>query len=211
MTTTRPEETAKRIRLSPEERRAQLIGLGIEMLGERAIEDISISEIAAQAGISRGLLFHYFPTKQDYQFAVLQQAATGLLERIAPDPELSAFDMLRDSVGRYVNYADENRTTYLALLRGPSGMNPELSGMIDETRNAIVRLVLDVAPLADGDKADPRLALAVRGWIAFTEEITLSWLREESIARAELIDLLVESLPALTISINPALAAALRY
>ncbi|WP_040791838.1 TetR/AcrR family transcriptional regulator [Nocardia paucivorans] len=210
MTTTRPEETAKRIRLSPEERRAQLIELGLEMLGDRAIEDISISEIANRAGISRGLLFHYFPTKQDYQLAVLRRAAAGLLHRIAPDPESGAFEMLRDSVGRYVDYAAENRTTYLALLRGPSSVNPELSGMIDETRNAIVRLILDVAPIADEDKADPRLALAVRGWIAFTEEITLSWLRGESITRAELLDLLVESLLSLTISINPALAAALR-
>lgn len=203
-------ETAKRVRLSPDQRRAQLIELGVKMLGERAIEDISISEIAAEAGISRGLLFHYFPTKQDFQLEVVRHANAELLMRVVPDPTLGLFDMLRDSVSRYIDYVSENRTSYLALLRGPASSSPDLVALVEQTRNAIVDLILTQVPMTPEERDHPRLVLAVRGWIAFTEESTLSWLRTETITRDELIDLLVESLLALSMAVNPALAAALR-
>ncbi|TLF75938.1 TetR/AcrR family transcriptional regulator [Nocardia cyriacigeorgica] len=207
---TSPGETAKRVRLSPDQRRAQLIELGVKMLGERAIEDISVSEIAAQAGISRGLLFHYFPTKQDFQLEVVRHANAELLMRVAPDPDLGLFDMLRDSVSRYIDYVSENRTSYLALLRGPASSSPDLVALVEQTRNAIVDIILTQVPMSPEERDHPRLVLAVRGWIAFTEESTLSWLRNETITRDELIELLVESLLALSMAVNPALAAALR-
>ncbi|MFQ6230351.1 TetR/AcrR family transcriptional regulator [Nocardia sp. NPDC002869] len=207
---TSPEAPAKRVRLSPDERKTQLITLGVKMLGERAIEDISVSEIAAQAGISRGLLFHYFPTKQDFQLEVVRHANAELLARVVPDPTLSLFDMLRDSVGRYIDYVSENRTSYLALLRGPTSSSPELAAMVEQTRQAIVDIILTQVPLSPEEREQPRLLLVVRGWVAFTEETTLSWLRGEPISRDELIELLVESLLALSMAVNPALAAALR-
>ncbi|MEV0111412.1 TetR/AcrR family transcriptional regulator [Nocardia sp. NPDC050799] len=207
---TSPEAPAKRVRLSPDERKTQLITLGVKMLGERAIEDISVSEIAAQAGISRGLLFHYFPTKQDFQLEVVRHANAELLARVVPDPTLSLFDMLRDSVGRYIDYVSENRTSYLALLRGPTSSSPELAAMVEQTRHAIVDIILTQVPLSPEEREQPRLVLVVRGWVAFTEETTLSWLRGESISRDELIELLVESLLSLSMAVNPALAAALR-
>ncbi|MEU1524379.1 TetR/AcrR family transcriptional regulator [Nocardia rhamnosiphila] len=207
---TSPEAPAKRVRLSPDERKTQLITLGVKMLGERAIEDISVSEIAAQAGISRGLLFHYFPTKQDFQLEVIRHANAELLARVVPDPTLSLVDMLRDSVGRYIDYVSENRTSYLALLRGPTSSGPELAAMVEQTRHAIVDIILTQVPLSPEEREQPRLILVVRGWVAFTEETTLSWLRGESISRDELIELLVESLLALAMAVNPALAAALR-
>ncbi|QIS15325.1 TetR/AcrR family transcriptional regulator [Nocardia arthritidis] len=202
-------ENGRRVRLSPEERRLQLITLGVEMLGDRALEDISISEIAEQAGISRGLLFHYFPTKQDFQLAIVQHANGQLLERIAPDRSLPIPEMLRDSIARYVDYVGENRAPYTALLRGPASTSPELLGLVDQTRDTIIGIILTEAPVsASADQ--PRLKLAMRGWIAFVEETTLTWLRSEPIPRASLIDLLVESLLALALSLNPELAAALR-
>lgn len=207
---TSPEAPAKRVRLSPDERKTQLITIGVKMLGERAIDDISVSEIADRAGISRGLLFHYFPTKQDFQLEVVRHANAELLARVVPDPTLSLFDMLRDSVGRYIDYVSENRTSYLALLRGPASSSPELAGMVEQTRHAIVDIILTQVPLSPEEREQPRLVLVVRGWVAFTEETTLSWLRGESISRDELIELLVESLLALSMAVNPALAAALR-
>lgn len=210
MRRTSSEETTKRVRLSPQERRTQLIELGLEMLGERSIDDISVGEIAEQAGISRGLLFHYFPSKQDFQLEVARHANADLLERITPDPELGLPGMLRDSISRYVDYISENRTSYYALLRSPTGLSPELAALVDASRNSIVRIILDAAPLPPEERDHPRLLLLIRGWIAFTEETALSWLRTEMISRAELVDLLVESLLALATTVNPALAAAFR-
>ncbi|MEV5833755.1 TetR/AcrR family transcriptional regulator [Nocardia sp. NPDC052112] len=203
-------ETVKRTRLSPEERRLQLITLGAKMLGDRAIEDISITEIAEAAGISRGLLFHYFPTKQDFQLAIVRHANAELLERIAPDRTLGVLEMLRDSIERYIEYVGENRNSYVSLLRGPASVSAEVLPLVDQTRNVIIDIILTEVPVDIPDIDRPRLILAMRGWIAFVEETTLTWLRHEIITREQLVDLLVESLLALALSLNPALAAALR-
>ncbi|MEV6322650.1 TetR/AcrR family transcriptional regulator [Nocardia sp. NPDC051787] len=204
------DETAKRTRLSPDERREQLITLGAKMLAERAIEDISVSEIAAQAGISRGLLFHYFPTKQDFLLAIARHANAELLVRVAPDRALGVSGMLRDSMERYIDYVSENRTSYLALLRGPTSVSPDLAALVDLTRDAIIGIILAEVPVPISDADHPRLMLAMRGWIAFVEETTLTWLRTEPISREQHIDLLVESLIAIAYSVDPALSAALR-
>ncbi len=195
------------MRLSPEERRNQLITLGTRMLREQALEDISISEIAAQAGISRGLLFHYFSSKQEFQLAIVANANTELLARTAPDRNLALGAMLHDAVRRYVDYVAENRTSYLALLRRPAGT--ELMTLVDATRAAMATRILAELPLPADDPARPRLALAVRGWIAFVEEVTLSWLTTETITREQLIDMLVDSLPGL--AAHPTLSAALGH
>ncbi|MFI9410939.1 TetR/AcrR family transcriptional regulator [Nocardia gamkensis] len=200
----------KRTRLSPDERREQLITLGAKMLGERSIDDISVSEIAAQAGISRGLLFHYFPTKQDFQLAIVRHANAELIERVMPDRSLGLFEMLRDSIERYIEYVTENRTSYLALLRGPTSVSPELAPLVDQTRDAIIGIILAETPVPVAEADHPRLMLAMRGWIAFVEESTLTWLRSEPISREQLVDLLVESLIAIAFSVDPALASALR-
>ncbi|WP_067464033.1 TetR/AcrR family transcriptional regulator [Nocardia amamiensis] len=204
------DETAKRTRLSPDERREQLLTLGAKMLGERTIDEISVSEIAARAGISRGLLFHYFPTKHDFLLAIVRHANAELLERVAPDRTLGISGMLRDSMERYIDYVSENRTAYLALLRGPTSVSPDLAAMVDLTRDAIIGIILAEVPVPVSEADHPRLMLAMRGWIAFVEETTLTWLRTEPISREQHIDLLVESLIAIAFSVDPALAAALR-
>lgn len=149
------DEAVKRVRLSPEDRRQQLITLGARMLRERALEDVSIGEIAKQAGISRGLLFHYFPTKGDFHLAIIQHANSQLLERTAPDPTLGTYDMLRDSLERYVDYVTENRTSYLALLRGPASASPELVAMVDAHRRAQVDRILTAAPSPRTPRTSP--------------------------------------------------------
>jgi AcrR family transcriptional regulator len=70
-----------RTRLDPDARRAQLVALGLRMLSTRPLDKVAIDDIAAEAGISRGLLFHYFPTKRDFHVAVARAAAADLLAR----------------------------------------------------------------------------------------------------------------------------------
>ncbi|MFD6388966.1 TetR/AcrR family transcriptional regulator [Nocardia sp. NPDC055053] len=198
----------KRVRLSPEERRLQLITLGAEMLAERSLEDISVDDIAKQAGISRGLLFHYFASKQEFHEAIARYVIEEFYTAIAPNRELSLFDMLRDSIERFVDYVTERSASYRSVLRGPASVTPEMSGYVDSTRSIIADLIVSELPLPPADPDLARLTLAIRGWIAFVEETILTWMIEKPVTREQLVDLLVESLPALALS--PALIAALQ-
>lgn len=192
-------DAVKRVRLSPEERRAQLIDLGVRMLAERPLEQISVEDIADQAGVSRGLLFHYFASKHDFHVAIVRHTSTEMLARTAPDLELPAIDMLRDVMASYVDYVTENRDTYVSLLRGTASGDPAMREVFESTRAEMARRVVEQLPNL-GIEPDARIALSVRGWIAFVEEATITWLRTPEIPRDELIELLVAALPAVALS-----------
>lgn len=184
-----------RTRLDPDARRAQLVALGLRMLSTRPLDKVAIDDIAAEAGISRGLLFHYFPTKRDFHVAVARAAAADLLARTDIGGELPPIQRLRANVEAFVDHVTANRDAYIAFIRGSSGGDPQLLEVYEDTRRAFTDRVLDglglTAPYPD------RLRLAVRGWVAFTEEVTVDWLSRGSLDRDEVVDLIDEALLAL--------------
>ncbi|CBH47549.1 TetR family transcriptional regulator [Rhodococcus hoagii] len=196
-------DAVKRVRLSPEERRAQLIDLGVRMLADRPLEQISVEDIADQAGVSRGLLFHYFASKHDFHVAIVRHSSAEMLARTAPNLELPVIDMLRDVMAAYVDYVSENRDTYVSLLRGTASGDPAMREVFESTRAEMARRVVEQLPSL-GIEPDARIALSVRGWIAFVEEATITWLRGPEIPRDELIELLVTALPAVALSAGAA-------
>ncbi|HEY8545806.1 MAG TPA: TetR/AcrR family transcriptional regulator [Acidimicrobiales bacterium] len=167
-----------RTRLSPDARRAQLVELGLQMLSTRSLDTLVVEDIAAAAGISRGLLFHYFPSKRDYREAVVRAAAADFLDHVAPDPTLPLPERLRSAVAAFVDYVSANRDTYVALVRGASGGDPRLRAVFDETRSEVVTRVVDHLTDLSGTEPPRRVRLAVRGWVAFAEEVVLDWLSE---------------------------------
>lgn len=195
-------DVAKRTRLSPTERRAQLIELGSRMLAERPIEQISVEDIADQAGVSRGLLFHYFASKHDFHVEIVRHTSQVMLDRTAPEAGGDPMDTLRLVLSAYVDYVTENRTTYVSLLRGTASGDSEMRAVFEETRSAMSDRLLIHLP-AIGIERTSSIELAVRGWIAFVEEVTITWLRDPALTRDQLIDLNVAALPALAIAAAP--------
>ncbi|KJF21634.1 TetR/AcrR family transcriptional regulator [Rhodococcus sp. ACPA4] len=187
---------AKRTRLSPDERRAQLIDLGARMLAERPLEQISVEDIADQAGVSRGLLFHYFASKSEFHLAIVRHTSQQMLARTEPIETDDPIATLRSVLASYVDYVTENRTTYVSLLRGTASGDPHMREVFEQTRDVMAARTLDQLPTI-GLPRTPQVELAVRGWIAFVEEATISWLRSPAISREELIELTVNALPAL--------------
>lgn len=185
---------APRTRLDPDARRAQLVGLGLEMLSTRPLDKVAIDDIAAEAGISRGLLFHYFSTKRDFHVAVAQAAAQELLERTDPDPDLPMMRRVRAGVEAFVDHVTGNRDAYVAFIRGSSGGDPQLLRVYESTRAAFTDRVLDGLGMTT---APPRLRAAVRGWVAFTEEVTVDWLSQGDLDREQVVDLIEDALVAL--------------
>lgn len=180
-------------RLSREERRAQLIALGVEMIGASSFDDVSIDDVAEAAGISRSLLFHYFPTKRDFLVAVARAGAEELLAATATDPDRSAEEQLREGLERYLDYVAERRGAYLSLVRGASGGDPALQEVFDRTRQVMAERLLEGLGL-DWDAAPPLLRVAVRGWIAFVEEASVTWLGGEDVTRDDLVELNLSAL-----------------
>src|SRR5262249_47381912 len=70
----RAKEPRSRVRLDVDARRAQLVDLGLTEFGTRTYDEVSIDRIAQMAGISKGLLYHYFPTKRAFYVACVREA-----------------------------------------------------------------------------------------------------------------------------------------
>lgn len=196
----------KRTRLSPEARRAQLIELGVQMLADRPLDSVSVEEIAEQAGISRGLLFHYFASKQEFHVAIVRHTSEEMLAVTEPDPQLPPLEMLHASLTAYIDYVTDNRSGYVSLLRGTASGDPAMREIFEQTRTKMAERVLEQAPNI-GIERTPRAELAVRGWIAFVEETAISWLTDPKLTKDELLELVGQALPA--VALPPEIAAAL--
>jgi AcrR family transcriptional regulator len=182
-----------RRRLDADDRRRQLVELGLEMLSRQPREQVAVDRIAAVAGISRGLLFHYFPSKRDYHIAVVEAACARLLERTEPDAALEPQARLRRSLDAYLEFMEANQALYRSLIRGAAGADQRLEEIFQETRDAVVRRVLDYLQLPEPPEL---LRVSLLGWVGFVEDSTLDWLRRRTIGRAALVDLQVRLLDA---------------
>lgn len=162
-------------RMSREQRRAQLIELGVQAVTDASFDEVSVEQVADAAGISRGLLFHYFPTRRDFLVAIAEAGAQQLLDVTAPDPTLDPLAQLRVGMAAYIDFIVERRGAYVSLVRGAAGGDPAMADVVQRTRRTVVDRVLDGLGL---DTASPQLRIVLHGWIGFVEEATIAWLAE---------------------------------
>src|SRR5207248_2218486 len=148
-------ERGSRRRLSVDQRRAELLRIGMELFSTRAYEEIWVEEIAELAGISRGLLYHYFPTKRDFYVAVSRAAAAEAGEVSAPDPSLAPSEQLRWGIEAFVGYAEEHSQGFLTAWRGSLSGDPEVRAIGEESRERQAARIL--ATVADAEELPPLL------------------------------------------------------
>ena len=129
-------------RLSAEDRKKQLVKIGLMMLRTQPIHELSIDAIAGQAGISRGLLFHYFPSKRDYYVAVISAAGRRLLRVTKPDESLPPEEKLREMLMQFVAFISRRRTAYISFVRGAAGGDDYAVEVYDETRAGLTKRIL---------------------------------------------------------------------
>ncbi|MGW0546378.1 TetR/AcrR family transcriptional regulator [Streptomyces altiplanensis] len=187
--------TGVRRRMGVEERRQQLIGVALELFSRRSPDDVSIDEIAAAAGISRPLVYHYFPGKQNLYEAALRRAADELAARFTEPREGPLGARLLRVMGRFFDFVDDHGPGFSALMRGgPAAGSSTTNAMIDEVRRAAYEQI--VAHLGVTDPP-ARLAMVVRSWVSLAESTALIWLDGRQIPRAELELQLVHDFAAL--------------
>lgn len=187
--------TGARRRMGVEERREQLIGVALEQFSRRSPEEVSIDEIAEAAGISRPLVYHYFPGKQQLYEAALRRAADELSARFVEPREGPLGARLLRVMERFFDFVDEHGPGFSALMRGGPAIGSSRTGaMIDEVRQAAYEQILAHLGI---EAPPPRLALVVRSWISLAETTALLWLDGRQVPRAELERQLVHDFAAL--------------
>lgn len=187
--------------MRPDSRREQLLELGVRLLGTSSLDELSIDLLAEEAGISRGLLYHYFKNKQGFHHAVVRRAADDVVRVTAPRDEGTPLERLAGSLEAYVDYVAANYAGYASLVRGSASGDEEIRAIHEDTRAALTDRIFATAGEAGfaafGVRDTPAARLMVRGWSVLTEEVVLSWVREEDgIGKDELLSMLAAALPA---------------
>ncbi|MEZ0069799.1 AcrR family transcriptional regulator [Streptacidiphilus sp. MAP12-20] len=183
-----------RRRLSVEQRREQLIAVALEFFAHHAPEEVSIDDIAAAAGASRPLVYHYFPGKQGLYEEAIRRAGRQMAALFEEPKHGPLSERLHRVMGRYLDFVDAHGPGFAALLRnGSAASSPGTGAVIDQVRHAAELAVLSHLGLMD---PSPRIRLAVRTWIGNAEITALAWLqdqqREKRLHRDELQLMLVQ-------------------
>ena len=201
-------------RLAPAQRRAQLVEIGVQLVSESSFDAVSVDDVAREAGISRGLLFHYFPTKRDFQVAVAEAAVEEFLAVIQPSAQLPPEEQLRAGLTAFVDYVATHREAFLSLVRGAGGGDRELRAVVDRAHDEVVDAVLATMQEVLGVEETPLLRTMIHGAIAFAEEAAVRWLTDGGSTREELLSALEQlTLHAVVVTVEeqhapPAVASA---
>ncbi|MER7956117.1 TetR/AcrR family transcriptional regulator [Streptomyces sp. NPDC096030] len=184
-------------RLSVEERRVQLLAAALTLFAHRAPDEVSLDDVAEAAGVSRPLVYRYFPGgKQQLYEAALRSSADELELCFAEPQNGPPTERLSRVLDRYLAFVDEHDAGFSALLQGGSvAETSRTTAIVDEVRRAAAEQILVHLGV---DRPGPRLRMMVRTWIAAVEAASLIWLDEgKQPAAGELRDWLVDHLVAL--------------
>ncbi|MGY0071450.1 TetR/AcrR family transcriptional regulator [Streptomyces sp. QTS137] len=187
-----------RRRLSTEERREQLLSAGARLFSESPYDDVWIEQVAEIAGVSRGLLYHYFPTKRDFFAAVVQRESDRMLRMTAAVPGTPVREQLASGLDTYLEYVATHTHGYRAFHRADAAGDLAVRRVHQRALAAQERQILaalegdpEFGPVL-GRRPDARLA--VRGWLAFTTAVCLEWLRGCELSREQVRDLCARAL-----------------
>ncbi len=169
----------------------------MDLLGRHGIDHVSIERIASAAGVSKGLLYHYFPTKDEFLLAVLARSQGEVDEHFQRDPELSPLEQFDQNLEGFLRFVDERAAGYLDVATA-RGREPRVQQMVASRRSQrIDELVALAAALEGRPREQVRTAVleaALDGWLGYSEGVILRWLRERKVTREQVHALLRQAL-----------------
>jgi AcrR family transcriptional regulator len=161
----------------------------MRLFAEKAYDAVSFDEVATWAGVSKGLLYHYFADKRGYYLATTEAVAERLLAATEPPAEGPVEAALAAALGGFLDFVDAEGPLFRALVRGGIGSDPESGAIVERVRATSIARLRARAGL-DGPLA-PLERARLYGWIGHVEAVCLDWLEHRDLPREAIVDLLV--------------------
>jgi len=176
--------------LSVEDRRSELVAACLRLIGTRPWDEVTMSDVAKEAGASKPLLYHYFSTKIDLYRATVRSTADELREVTRPDPRLPIGPRMRAALDAHLEWIEENSLAYRAIVQGGISSDNEVLAIVDESRNETVLRLAVAFGFADPSPAE---RIALRGWVGYLESASLEWLKTTAVTRDHFAQMLEAS------------------
>src|SRR3954452_9428839 len=134
--------TSKFTRLDPGERRDQILDAANTLFAERSFDEVSVEDIASAAGVTRGLVHHYFGGRDEVYIALLKRLGAVREEGLRPPIGPTARARVEGSVSRWLDWTAANRTIWLATIgRGEDIADPQVRRVVADLLRRAVALV----------------------------------------------------------------------
>ncbi|MCJ0891410.1 MULTISPECIES: TetR/AcrR family transcriptional regulator [unclassified Rhodococcus (in: high G+C Gram-positive bacteria)] len=172
-----------RKRMTPAQRRAQLLEIGSALFAERPYEDVWIEEVADLAGVSRGLMYHYFPSKREFFVEIVRTESERNLEVTAPDTSLPVLEQIAAGLDAYISYVDEHAHGVRAVNRGSLLGDRKIDDILTHEFEIQQERIRAALPAKFRD--DDMVRIALRGWVAFVRAVCLDWVEHRTVDREQ--------------------------
>lgn len=198
--------TARWSRLDHDERRRQILAAARTLFSQRHHSKVSSAEIAQAAGVSRGLLNHYFGTKRELYLAVMSEMLAVPPVPVPADAkaeEMSLRQRVCESIDGWLELLSRNPETWLTALGVGEDSDPELTEILDRAREIAVDRVIKVTRLQVDAASREEVTAVLRGYSAMAEALTREWLQRGRLSRAKVHLTLEETLLRLICDVLP--------
>jgi len=195
-------------RLERDERRAQILSCARELFSQRNYAAVSMSDIAREAGVARGLLHHYFGSKRDLYLEVVRSLMRMPANPVpGEDPSRGLEAAIEESVERWLTLLEQNRSMWLAAI-GTQGLgrDPEVEAILNDAREAAADHLIAALHAYRTASAPPAVRAAIRAYSGFAEAATVEWLARHRLSRDQLQVLLVQGFLSIVRDVLPAVA-----
>jgi AcrR family transcriptional regulator len=181
--------TKKREVLSRDARIQSILEASQRVFSSRPYDEISIDDIAAEASMSKGLLYHYFVNKHDLYLETLR-SVFATMSQIPED-----FHDLRSCLNAFLSHFERSPALARMVFRGGIGSDSEAEALLTAYRQG--QFALFSQAVGTLTPVSPLVQLGLRGWISFFQEVCLQWLEHRDIPREQVLVLLEQSLQAI--------------
>ncbi|MGL6236297.1 MAG: TetR/AcrR family transcriptional regulator [Segniliparus sp.] len=188
-----------RSRLDVTARREQLLEIGCQMLRDTPCDQLKLQDVADRAGVSAGLIYRYFGSKQTFLLTLLEREVDAVLAAIDLEAEAPLATKVSSAIASYIDCVLANRNAHLAIHRGDFGADPVVRALIEKNHSALQRRMLAMLQ-AEGVEATPKQRFAVSACITYAINLVLDWVQGPVIGKDELQDLCAQSIVAILIA-----------
>jgi AcrR family transcriptional regulator len=195
-----------RTRLAPDARREHILEVAGRAFASKPYGEVSLGDVARDAGVSRSLVSHYFGSKRGLFLDVMRSFADAAPQAVRTDRSLPVDEMVAANVEEWLDFAERHRQTAIAMAGvGALGRDPELQALVEEIREQVVdRMLLNHLGTTDVQR---ELRVALRAYTGLYEVAVSEWLHAGRMTRDEVRILITRGLFAILNDVVPALLA----
>jgi AcrR family transcriptional regulator len=123
-------------------REQQMLDAAVQMFSVNGYHETSMDTIAAEAQISKPMLYLYYGSKEDLFGACLDREMSRFIDAVRADIDFrqSPKDLLRTTIGAFLRYIDANRASWIVMYTQATS-SQAFAHKVREGREQIIELV----------------------------------------------------------------------